>query len=306
MKKTYHLCISADDEVMFRDREDLNRGFNCFALSLYKTGSTGIVETFMTTHCHLMAETDDPEGLIYNMRMPYSKLFNNKYHRHGRVGERHHFQIEVVGFYHRQAAAIYTLRNAVHHGVAPIPYAYPHSTTNHIFRSAMGKPAVEELLPRKSFYRHIGRRAEYPDSYQMDKSGLFVRSSVLDIPQVENLFVTPRAFDYHMCRKTSEEWIKDQNNDNNGLPPITIADIENGVKMHSIEDMLAYENGRADYRRLSDLDICRMIDKDLVPKFGKFSVYQLTQQEKRKIAELLYRQFHVGKAQIIRCLAMKE
>lgn len=76
--------------------------------------------------------------------------------------------------------------------------------------------------------------------------------------------------------------------------------------MHSIEDMLAYENGRADYRRLSDLDICRMIDKDLVPKFGKFSVYQLTQQEKRKIAELLYRQFHVGKAQIIRCLAMKE
>ena len=79
MKKTYHFCLSAGDEVMFRDQEDYNRGFNCFALALYKTGSTGIVEAFMATHCHLMAETDDPTGLMYHMRMPYSKMFNNKY-----------------------------------------------------------------------------------------------------------------------------------------------------------------------------------------------------------------------------------
>ena len=38
MKKTYHLCLSAGDEVMFRDQEDYNRGFNCFALALHKTG----------------------------------------------------------------------------------------------------------------------------------------------------------------------------------------------------------------------------------------------------------------------------
>lgn len=305
MKKTYHLCISADDEVIFRDQEDLNRGFNCFALSLYKTGSTGLVEAFMTTHCHLMAETEDPEGLIYNMRMPYSKYFNHKYNKHGRVGEQHHFQIEVVGFYHKQAAAIYTLRNPVHHGISPIPYAYPHSTANHIFRSAMGKPENEDLLPRKSFYRYIGKRAEYPDTYKMDKSGLFVRSSVLDITQVENLFVTPRAFDYHMCRKTSEEWIKEQNNDNNGQPPITIGDIESGVKMHDIEEMLAFEHGRSDYRRPSDLDLCRIIDKEIVPQYGKPSIYHLTQREKMEVAELLYRRFHAGKEQIIRCLIME-
>ena len=50
MKKTYHLCLSAGDEIMFRDLEDYNRGFNCFALALYKTGSTGLVESFMSTH----------------------------------------------------------------------------------------------------------------------------------------------------------------------------------------------------------------------------------------------------------------
>ena len=38
---------------MFRDPEDYNRGFNCFAIALYKTGSTGLVESFMATHCHL-------------------------------------------------------------------------------------------------------------------------------------------------------------------------------------------------------------------------------------------------------------
>ena len=37
---------------MFRDLEDYNRGFNCFALALYKTGSTGLVESFMATHTH--------------------------------------------------------------------------------------------------------------------------------------------------------------------------------------------------------------------------------------------------------------
>ena len=45
MKKTYHLCLSSDDEVMFRDLEDYNRGFNCFALALYMTDSTGLVES---------------------------------------------------------------------------------------------------------------------------------------------------------------------------------------------------------------------------------------------------------------------
>ena len=34
MKRTYHLCLSAGNEIMFRDLEDYNRGFNCFAIAL--------------------------------------------------------------------------------------------------------------------------------------------------------------------------------------------------------------------------------------------------------------------------------
>ena len=306
MKKTYHLCLSAGDEVLFRDQDDYNRGFNCFALALYKTGSTGLVESFMSTHCHLMAETEDPYGLMYSMRMPYSKYFNYKYSRQGRLGEKDHFQIDIVGFHHKLSAVCYTLRNAVHHGVAPIPYAYKNSTVNSIFRQAMGKSSQLITLPQRNFYRHIGKRAEYPDTYKMDQSGLFIRESVLDIAQIENMFGTPRAFDYYMNRKTSDEWTKEQSRDNNGLPPITLKDIENGITTHSLSQMLMHENGKSDYRKISDIELCTLIDKQILSEFGKTSVYQLSLADKRKIAENLYSNLRIGEGQIRRCLALFE
>ena len=306
MKKTYHLCLSGGDEVLFRDQEDYDRGFNCFALALYRTGSTGLVESFMSTHCHLIADTENPYELMYSMRMPYAKFFNYKYGRQGRLGEKNHFQIDIVGFHHKLSAICYTLRNAVHHGVVPIPYAYNNSTTNSIFKQAMGKDSPITTLPQKSFYRHIGKRAEYPDSYKMNSSGVFVRESVLDIAQVENMFGTPRAFDYYMGRKTSEEWTKEQARDNNNLPPITLGDIENGIPMHSLNQMLIYENGKADYRKMSDIKLCHMIDKQMLPQLGVASVYQLSLVEKRRIAEDLYRKLHLGETQIRRCLALFE
>ena len=78
MKKTYHLCLSAGDEVMFRHLEDYHRGFNCFACALYKTGSTGLVDSIMSTHAHWLAQTTDPGWLMYEFLQPYSMYFNNR------------------------------------------------------------------------------------------------------------------------------------------------------------------------------------------------------------------------------------
>ena len=149
MKKTYHLCLSAGDEILFRDEEDYNRGFNSFALALYKTDSTGLVESFQSTHCHLMIQAEDPSDFMFTMRQSYSKYFNRKYMREGRVGEKHHFALEVVGLYHHLAAMSYVLRNALHHGVVPIPYAYPHCSVNAVFQKEMGKRASEKILEEK-------------------------------------------------------------------------------------------------------------------------------------------------------------
>ena len=167
MKKTYHLCLSAGDEVMFRDLEDYHKGFNYFALALYKTGSTGLVESFMSTHAHLLVQTEDPAAFMFAFRNPYSKYFNSKYGRSGRLGENRHFELELSGYHHMIAAASYVLRNPLHHGAAPIPYAYQHSSANAIFRTQMGKYFTEPLLPAKSYSRYLGRSAQYPDTYRM-------------------------------------------------------------------------------------------------------------------------------------------
>lgn len=304
MKKTYHLCLSAGNEVMFRDLEDYNRGFNCFALALYKTGSTGLVESFMSTHTHQLVQTTDPNELMYNFRLSYSMYFNHKYHRSGKLGEQTHFTLDIVGFHHMMAAASYVLRNCLHHGVAPIPYAYPHCSANAIFRKEMGKFIDEPVLPARSIPKFIGRRAEFPSNYIMSKSGVFLRESVLDIPQVENMFLTPRSFNFYMTRKSGEEWEAEQEKDGNGIEPISLLSIEKGVCMHEIDKMLIFENGKADYRRISDIDLCTGLDQLARNRYGRHSVYQLTENEKSNIASELYYDRHINKAQIQRCLVM--
>ena len=303
MKKTYHLCLSAGDEILFRDFKDFNRGFNCFALALFKTESTGLVEAFMSTHIHLLVQSSDPGGLMYNLRNPYSKYFNSKYQRAGRLGEKYHFSMEVIGFNHMIAAASYVLRNAVHHGISPTPYAYPHCSANAIFRREMGKFLDEKLISTDKYSGIIGRRAEYPDSYKMTESGIFLRESVLDIPQVENLFGTPRAFNFYMSRKTSEEWEAEQEKDKGNQDPITLSNIEKGIPLHSLNKMLSYESGKADYRKISDTELCIELDNMAQEKYAAKSVYRLSPKEKRMIAEELYRKRHLSESQIRRCLA---
>ena len=289
---------------MFRDQEDYNRGFNCFALALYRTGSTGLVESFMATHTHQLIQTEWPKEFMYDFRRSYSIYFNHKYQRTGKLGESVHFTMEVIGYNHTIAAMSYVLRNALHHGVAPIPFAYPHCSANSIFRREMGKVIDEKTLPANVFYRYIGRRAEFPDSYRMSKNGVFLRESVLDIPQVENLFVTPRSFCYHMTRRSSEGWEQEQSKDGNGLAPINLTSIENGVFIHKPDKMLYYENGKADYKRTTDIELCTEIDALAQNLYGKHSVYQLTLTEKQQIAEYLHRERHLGESQIRRCLVL--
>jgi hypothetical protein len=188
--------------------------------------------------------------------------------------------------------------------VAPIPYAYPHCSANAFFRKEMGKFLEERILPTNKYYRHIGRRAEFPNSYRMNEHGVFLRESVLDVPQVENLFVTPRSFNYYMTRKSSEEWDKEQSKDGEGISPINLDLIDKGVNIHRLDRMLIFENGKADYRKMSDIELCTKLDELARMRFGRHSVYQLTQSEKVSIAEELYRTHHLSEAQIRRCLVL--
>ena len=306
-RKMYHLCLSGGDEVIFRDREDYNRGFNTLALALYKSDSTGLVEAIMATHLHLLVQTCAPDRLMYYFRNSYSKYFNCKYLRQGSLGEKGYFSLEVVGYHHTLAAASYVLRNAVHHGVVSIPYAYPHCSANSIFRKDMGKFVDEPLIGREKYARFLGRHAvNCPDAYKMTEGGVFTRESVLDIPQVESLFVTPRAYNYYMCRKSSEEWVREQQKDAvTGVENITLTNIEKGVPGYTLSEMLQHEAGKGDYRKLSDIELCTELNILVKQRFHKESVYALSESERNALANDLYYKRHISPSQIKRCLPVR-
>jgi hypothetical protein len=138
----------------------------------------------------------------------------------------------------------------------------------------------------------------------MSESGVFLRESVLDIPQVENLYGTPRAFNFYMSRKSGEEWEEEQKKDGNGKSPVNIPSIENGVNMHSPDKMAVFESGKADYRKISDIDLCTELDSLARNVYGRHSVYHLTKEENIRIATELSCGRHLDRAQIQRCLVM--
>ena len=171
----------------------------------------------------------------------------------------------------------------------------------------MGKFFSEPLIGKEQYPRFLGRYAgECPDTYKMTESGVFTRETVLDIPQVESLFVTPRAYNYYMCRRTSEEWEREQQKDAvAGVENITLANIESGVLGCSLSEMLQHEAGKGDYRKISDIQLCTELNEIAVQRFHKASVYALSESERDALANDLYYKRHIGASQIKRCLAIR-
>ena len=70
--------------------------------------------------------------------------------------------------------------------------------------------------------------------------------------------------------------------------------------------MIVYESGKADYRKISDIDLCTELDLLAQNRYGRQSTYQLTTKEKLMIAEDLYRNRHLSESQIRRCLILSK
>lgn len=305
MKKTYHICLSSGDEVYCRDEEDYNYCFNSLALAIDETDSVLLADSIMSTHIHECVRSSDPQKLLTRQRYRYAKYFSAKYGRRGRFGERVPFMIEVQGIYHLLAALSYVLRNALHHGVAPTPFAYPFSTVNTLFRKDLGKVHKCELLSARQCHRYLPDHRSCPSGYRMGSDGLILMEDVVDTADVEHLFGSARAFLYYMNRLSGEEWQREQAKDASGKSPIITLDlIEKGVRGQSVEQMLRHEHGRSRYDRMGDLEVCRLIDRDILPSIGKDSVYQLTQTEKLHLAREICNDFKLSQDLVKRCLAI--
>ena len=304
MKKTFHLCLSSKEEVMFRSEDDYRWAFNTCALALARTESESLAYAHMSNHQHHVVRTSRPGKFMQSMRLSYTRHFNAKYGRRGPLGEGEFFCLEIEGINHLLAALSYVKRNALHHGVAPTPFSYPYSSANSIFSRERGLECNETLLHRRHYHRFVGRNVEVPEHYRMTESGLFMPADVLDVRQVEHIFVTPRSFLYYMNRLSGEEWIREQTEDPGGNPPITVDTIEEGTALTTAEMLLRNEKGRADYQKMTDMRLCSEIDGIVSRYFGVKSVYALSYSQRTELYKMVCELYPIDDRQARRCVAI--
>ena len=296
---------------MYRNKEDMNRSFNCLCSALKKTGSRCLAECDIPDHHHGCYETECPGEFLQIKRQSYTRYFNEKYGRKGPLGEPGYFEMELEGLQHKLTAISYTLRNSVHHGITATPFEWPFCSANAYFRKELGKWYVPDLLLSPAQIKAaLPRRAKYETQWKMGVEGVFLRETVIETEVVENLYATPQAFNYLVSRKSGEDWSKEQETDNDGRPPITLESFEERVlqrtasREKTITEMLRNEKNRGTPLGFNDLQLCELIDRQYVPRYQAMSVYQLSAREKNNIASGLYRRRLAGEAQIRRCLVL--
>jgi len=299
MKKTYHLCLSGGTEVLFRNHLDYVRGINCLCLAAYKTESRLLAYTFMSNHVHVGVRTENPKHFIRTFRYPYTRYFNQRYGRKGRLGEREFFQLEIDGLYHLLAAVSYILRNPLHHAVCATPFGYRYSSVGAVFRKEMGHLDYPDLLSKKSQYLYLPEDAVLPPGFRMGQDGLILPESVIDVADIEHQFSTARTFLYYMNRLSGDSWEKEQLQDNVNQAPVSLALIEKGVRYQETAAMLANEHGRRNYKTMTDMELCEYIDSLISGR----SIYSISDREIERIANHVVRTFHLPVEQINRCLA---
>lgn len=304
MKESYHICFTSHQEVMFRDQEDHGMMLNLMALRSFAANTEILVDAEMSTHVHLNIFTDHPIDFASALRMSYTKYFNRKYGRDGRMGEKYTYLLKVDGHYHQVVLMNYVLRNGLHHQAAATALGYQYCTARELFTEDIRLSTEHAAsFSREDIASFLPRHAEFPDEFQMNADGIFLRRSFMELRRAEQFYGTPRNYLYQMNRLTDEDWQRDQEQDRTGKP-LTLDMLEPGYEKN-IEQLLRNETGRQFSRtRLQDMDVCRLIDRDLIPGYGVTSIYQLTESQKQRIARQLYNEFLLPEAQIKRCLAM--
>lgn len=304
MKNFYHVCFTSHSEVPFRKERDMDILFNCMALAAHSTDTDILVDDTMSTHQHAGLFCETPGPWVRSSRCAYTHYFNREYSRSGPLGDPGFFQLRLEGFRHIEIALSYILRNPLHHGQAATPFGSVHSSIHSLFAKDFCRPAPSGLITaRPEIQSYLPRRAEFPDNYVMNSSGIFTRDSVEQIRQAEAFFVTPRNFLYDMNRLSREEWLRLQDEDDVSAERITLNAMEPQHTPEDIARFLSNESGRnVAHGGYSDLEVCAIIDNELVPRYFKSSVYQLSESQKDRIARELFYDYHVSKSQINRCL----
>ena len=293
MRNTYHLCLSSHDEVMCRDEEDLIMSFNCLAIAVLETDSRLIADGQMSTHFHAGVCSDYPKELMKRRRYSFTRYFNRKYMRKGRMGERIPFISQIEGARHVTAMTSYVKRQGVHHGLAETAFGYRHCSANVLFAKELGKIPEITLISERKRNRFLPDDVRLPACYRMSSGGLLLREDIIDVGYAEEIFHTPQGFLFHMNRKSDNRWIEEQKDDGVSCAAITLESIEPSSLRLDFKQLRKNEFGNRDYSLMNDIELCEMLDSFYTPRqlrsdSGRASIYLLDDRQRADMANRIW------------------
>lgn len=305
MKDIYHVCLTAHNEVLIRDFEDARNFTNLMALSAFRCGGSILADALMSNHAHFILLIEKPWDFAVSMKISMTKHFNHAHSRNGKLFDKKVFIRKLEGTKHIMMAMNYCLRNGLHHGQSETAFAYPYGSCNSLFAGARGIGFQKLITNRNEINSYLPKNAEFPDSFAMKSDGTLDRSSFEEIRMAESWYGTPNSFIYNMNRRTTEEWIKEQESDDNKCEPITLNIIEKGVNFETEAEMLKNEGGARSSSVLhTDQEICNLIDCNIIHRYRRASIYQLDYKQRSEIAAELIGDLRVRAVQAARCTAI--
>lgn len=308
MKAFFHVCMTARSEVLLRSVEDVAMMTNYSAVAARRCDVEILADSQMSNHFHEAVMGEDAARFAWSQELSLTKAFNSRHSRRGPLFDGRPYILQIQGPHHTQMCLTYSLRQGSHHGQSETPFDYPWSTCNQLFTNERGvhppaaryggRSELRELLP-KNF-------SDFPDDWQADENGILLRRSFEQLSLVENWYGTARSFMFSMLRRSSEEWLAEQDKDGIDCPKVTLELIENGFSAEEISSMLMNEgNSKFLSRGMPDMEVCELIDNQMIGRFGVDSVYLLSKGQKEKLADELRHDVGVrSEKQIARCLVM--
>lgn len=258
----------------------------------------------MSNHVHICIRSEEIELFITKFRYSYTRYFNSKYQRRGRLGERSFFRLELKGIYHTIAAIAYILRNPLHHGICKTPFEYEFSSVTGVFTKELGHLTSSDEITDRIAQRKLPSRNKLPYGIKLSKAGRPLPETITDVADLEHMFSTARTYLYYMNRISGEEWEREQEKDKLNASPIKLENIEAGICGTSIRDMLVNENGRGRENVIQDMSLCEVIDKFVSKKFPGETVYTLHTEELATVASNISQRLTVSKEKLSRCLCI--
>ena len=289
-----HICVKSDDEVMHRDEEDYRCGISKMALAAFRTGTQIYAYAFMSTHVHIVVLSAEYSRFILIYRSAYTRWFNHKYHREGRLGERY-FHIEHLGTFDRTLRAVnYVLRNPVHHLVSDTAIGYEFCSARFVFAEDFN---TKEISSDRRTSTYFSSKITLPQTLRLNENGMISPESFLETRAVENLYATAKNFMYQINKPSFRDLEKPEDKDAN---PLTMDMIE---PSYNIEELQQNERKRSVKEYVKDIEVCRIIDRECLS--GK-TYTQISDSDRNRIANILLCRFRGGAnmKQIKRCLAM--